>query len=33
MDYCQSGDLSKRIMEAKKRRVHFSEEMVLNWFV
>ena len=23
----------KRIMEAKKRRVHFSEEMVLNWFV
>ena len=23
----------KRIIEAKKRRVHFSEEMILNWFV
>lgn len=31
MDYCDGGDLYKRITEQRSK--HFPEEQILNWFV
>merc|ERR1719271_1786755 len=31
MDYCEGGDLSKQIEQAKKRRQQIAEEQVLRW--
>lgn len=33
MDYCEGGDLTKRIEEARKKRTPISEAQVLRWFV
>ena len=32
MDYAEQGDLMKKIVEAKKKSLYFSEDMILNWF-
>jgi NIMA (never in mitosis gene a)-related kinase len=32
MDYCESGDLTKQITEAKRARKSIPEEQVLKWF-
>mmetsp|Transcript_93008 Transcript_93008/g.165417 ORF Transcript_93008/g.165417 Transcript_93008/m.165417 type:complete len:653 (+) Transcript_93008:43-2001(+) len=33
MDYCEGGDLTAKITEAKKHRKPLSEDQVLRWFV
>jgi len=32
MDYCEGGDLTKQISEARKKRQSIPEEQVLKWF-
>ncbi|CAJ1332005.1 unnamed protein product [Effrenium voratum] len=33
MDYCEGGDLTARISEAKRSRKPMSEDQILRWFV
>ena len=32
MDYAEQGDLSKKVLEVKKKSLYFSEEIILSWF-
>ena len=32
MEYCDAGDLGKKITRAKSSRSHFKEDQVLDWF-
>lgn len=32
MDYCEGGDLTKKISEARKKRESIAEEQILKWF-
>ena len=32
MDYADGGDLSKKILEQKKKDKYFTENQILDWF-
>ena len=33
MEYCEEGDLAFHVKRMKKKTEHFSEDLVLNWFL
>ena len=33
MEYCEEGDLAHHIKRMSKKKEHFSEDLVLNWFL
>lgn len=33
MEYCEEGDLAYHIKKMREKKQHFTEELVLNWFL
>ena len=33
MDYCEEGDLAHHISKKQKKKEHFPEKLILNWFL
>ena len=33
MEYCEEGDLAFHVKRMRTKKEHFSEDLVLNWFL